>query len=152
MTDTVQVRGVMEPHQINGAQDRKWDNVNEFDPEMSPRLLPKKKTKPNVNTGTSKHIDYVTSSPISPRKSVNLTSKKLQNSQFNTSRYSQLGHSNQIDESVAMIRNRDSINTRHLDTLYDPTSKNPIRTFNEKQFTDGQQKNLAKFIDYRIDK
>jgi len=50
-----------------------------------------------------------------------------------------------------MIKNRDSINTKHIETLYDPDIKNPIRTFNERQFSDGQQRNLAKFIDYRID-
>jgi hypothetical protein len=50
-----------------------------------------------------------------------------------------------------MIKNRDSINTKHLDTIYDPDTKNPIRTFNERQFSDGQQRNLAKFIDYRIE-
>ena len=50
-----------------------------------------------------------------------------------------------------MIRNRDSINTKHLETLYDPDTKNPIKIFNQKQFNDGQQRNLAKFIDYRIE-
>ena len=50
-----------------------------------------------------------------------------------------------------MIKNRDSINTKHIETLYDPDVKNPIRTFNERQFSDGQQRNLANFIDYRID-
>ena len=48
-----------------------------------------------------------------------------------------MGHTTQIEESIAMIRNRDSINTRHLDALYDPDVKNPIRAFNEKQFSDG---------------
>ena len=74
------------------------------------------------------------------------------NSKLQNSKYSNMDKSHGIDASVQMIRNRDSINTKHLDTLYDPDIKNPIRTFNEKQFSDGQQRNLAKFIDYRIEK
>ena len=75
----------------------------------------------------------------------------MMKSKLNTSKYSNIGHGNTIDASIQMIKNRDSINTKHLDTLYDPDIKNPIRTFNERQFSDGQQRNLAKFIDYRID-
>ena len=102
--------------------------------------MPKKKIK------LTNQVEYIKSSPRSPKRNSSLNRSKL-----NTSKYSNMYHEHSITSDIQMIKNRDSINTKHIETLYDPDVKNPIKTFNERQFSDGQQRNLANFIDYRID-
>ena len=73
--------------------------------EPSRAFLPKKKTK------LSNQVDYITSSPRSPKRNSMMKSK------LDNSKYSNMYHDNTIQSDLQMIRNRDSINTKHILTL-----------------------------------